>query len=79
MSGNAVENMTFEDALAELEGIVKNLETGQGNLDKSITDYERGMTLKLCCEKKLKEAQAKIEKITVSPDGQVTTEPFLAE
>ena len=73
------ENPSFEFALAELEGIVKGLETGKTNLEESIEAYERGIFLKKHCEKKLQEAQAKIEKITVSADGKIGTAPFDAE
>jgi exodeoxyribonuclease VII small subunit len=72
----SVENLTFEDALSELETIVRQLESGTADLAASISSYERGMALKKLCEMKLKEAQTKIEKITVSADGKVTTEPF---
>ena len=71
-----VENMSFEEALSELEKIVRQLESGGADLKSSIDSYERGMTLKKHCESKLKEAQAKIEKITVSVDGKVSTENF---
>lgn len=72
----AIESLSFEDALGELESIVKTLETGQTRLEDSISQYERGVALKNHCEKKLREAQAKIEKITVSKDGSVSTEPL---
>ena len=71
-----VETLSFEDALGELEGIVKTLETGQTKLEDSIGQYERGIALKNHCEKKLREAQAKIEKITVGTDGSVSTAPL---
>ena len=66
--------MSFEDALAELKAIVTKLENGQGKLEEAIADYERGTALKSHCERKLSEAQAKLEKI-VAADGGVTTEP----
>lgn len=71
-----VENLSFEDALGELETIVKTLETGQAKLEDSIGKYERGIALKNHCEKKLREAQAKIEKITVGADGNAATTPL---
>ena len=74
-----VEKLSFEQALEELGAIVARLEGGQDELDKSITDYQRGMALKEHCEKKLKEAQEKIEKIAVSADGSVATTPFEAD
>jgi exodeoxyribonuclease VII small subunit len=76
---SAVETLSFESALAELEGIVKGLETGKTSLEESIEAYERGISLKKHCEKKLQEAQAKIEKITVGADGKVGTVPFDTE
>lgn len=71
--------MSFEEALDELKEIVAALESGDGKLDAAIDAYERGAKLKQHCEKKLKEAQAKIEKISLGPDGDVTTEPFDAD
>lgn len=70
----AIKSMNFEDALGELETIVKSLETGQAPLEQSIGSYERGIALKKHCEAKLREAQAKIEKITVGADGALSTE-----
>jgi len=55
---------SFEEAMAELEQIVKRLEAGGQDLEKSIGDYERGMALRQYCEKVLKEATLKIEKIS---------------
>ena len=72
----ALENVSFEDALSELEKIVRQLESGGADLKSSIDSYERGMALKKHCETRLKEAQAKIEKITVNADGKVSAEPF---
>ena len=70
------EDMSFEDAMAELETIVGSLESGKAPLDDSIKAYERGIALKQHCEKKLKAAQEKIEKITIGPDGTPSVEPF---
>ena len=70
------EKQNFEDALSELEKIVRQLESGGVNVDASIASYERGVALKKVCEDKLKEAQSRIEKITVSADGKVETEAF---
>lgn len=74
-----VETLTFEEALGELEKIVRQLESGAADLKSSIDSYERGMALKKLCESKLKEAQARIEKITLSADGLPVTEPFKAD
>ena len=67
--------MSFEQALAELEKIVQDLERGQLDLDAAITAYERGTQLKLHCEGKLREAQLRVEKITLGPDGRARAEP----
>lgn len=61
--------LSFEEALAELEKIVRQLESGGADLKSSIDAYERGVALKKLCEAKLKEAQTRIEKITVGADG----------
>lgn len=66
--------MSFEDALQELETIVKRLEEGKVRLDEAVTSYERGAALKNHCETKLREAQAKVEKIIPGPDGSVRSE-----
>lgn len=70
------EKMNFEKALAELETIVRSLESGKSPLEESIASYERGIALKNHCEKKLEQARLKIEKITLSSDGKVGKEPF---
>jgi len=67
--------MSFEDALAELEQIVRRLEGGQVKLDEAILSYERGAQLKRHCEGKLNEAQQRVERIVIGPDGVVTAEP----
>jgi exodeoxyribonuclease VII small subunit len=67
--------MTFEEALAELEKIVQDLERGQLDLEAAITAYERGTHLKLHCEGKLREAQLRVDKISLAPDGRVRAEP----
>ena len=72
----SIKDMNFETALSELEKIVRSLESGQTALEDSINAYERGTELKLHCEKKLKDAQLKIEKITLASDGSPKTEPL---
>lgn len=67
--------LSFEEALAELETIVRQLEGGQGRLDEAIDAYSRGAQLKRHCEAKLAEAQAKVERIVMGPDGSVSTQP----
>lgn len=76
VSQEKVEALNFEQALAELETIVGALESGKAPLEQSIGAYERGIELKKHCEKKLSEAQEKIEKISIGPDGTPTAEPF---
>jgi exodeoxyribonuclease VII small subunit len=70
-----IATMSFEDALAELEGIVRRLEGGQVKLDDAIQSYERGAQLKRHCEKKLNEAQQRVDRIVIGPEGAVTVEP----
>ena len=68
--GEGIEGLTFEQALARLEAIVKKLEAGEASLEDSIGLYEEGTRLKRQCETKLAQAQARIEKIQVGADGQ---------
>ncbi len=75
-----VQDLNFEQALQELEKIVKHLESGDIPLEDSISAYERGVALKKHCEAKLKEAQLKIEKITTDENGRpVSTTEIQAE
>lgn len=67
--------MSFEEALAELEQIVKRLEEGKGRLDDAISSYERGAQLRQHCEGKLAEAQARVDRIVRGADGVLETEP----
>lgn len=71
-----VARMSFEEALAELEQIVRRLEAGQVKLDEAIECYERGAQLKRHCEHKLNEAQQRVDRIVVSADGTLTAEPI---
>ena len=70
-----IAKMSFEDALAELEGIVATLEQGSAGLEDAIKSYERGTQLKIHCEAKLRNAREKVEKINIGPDGVVRAEP----
>lgn len=70
-----IAKLSFEDALQELEKIVQTLEAGQGKLDDAIQSYERGAALKRHCERKLAEAQQRVEKIVLAADGDVRAEP----
>jgi exodeoxyribonuclease VII small subunit len=67
-----IAHLPFEKALDELEQIVRRLERGEVPLEESIQIYERGEALKRHCESLLKRAEARIEKITLSPSGQPT-------
>ncbi len=77
MSEKPVNEMSFEEAMAELEAVVGQLERGDVPLDASISLYERGAALKARCEAKLKEAEEKVAKLTLDGDGNPTgTEPL---
>jgi exodeoxyribonuclease VII small subunit len=75
-----IREMTFERALKELEHIVGRLERGDVELEESISIYERGEALKDHCDRLLKQAEAKVEKLTLGPGGVPTgTEPFAGD
>ncbi|HEX2581749.1 MAG TPA: exodeoxyribonuclease VII small subunit [Dongiaceae bacterium] len=69
-----ISRMSFDQALGELEELVKKLERGDAKLEEAILLYERGTALKAHCEAKLHDAQMKVEKITVQA-GLPKTEP----
>ena len=72
-----VKKLSFERALEELETIVKRLEDGKVPLEESVTIYERGEALKRRCEELLRQAEARVDKITTDANGQPTgTEPL---
>ena len=62
---NDINTLSFEEALKELEQIVKRLENGESTLDETVKDYERGTALRQHCEAKLRDAQMKIEQMTL--------------
>ena len=70
-----IRTLSFEEALAGLEEIVRQLEAGQVSLEESITIYTRGTHLRLHCQEKLRAAQEKVEKIVAAADGAVRAEP----
>ncbi|KIC38539.1 exodeoxyribonuclease VII small subunit [Ruegeria sp. ANG-R] len=72
MTETPVEQMTFEQAMKELEAVVGQLERGDVALDRSIELYERGAKLKKRCEDELKRAEEKVAAITLDADGQPT-------
>lgn len=72
-----VKRLPFERAIEELESIVKRLEEGKVPLEESVTIYERGEALKRRCEELLRQAEARVEKITTDSSGKATgTEPL---
>lgn len=70
-----VATLSFEQALAELEDIVRRLESGSAKLDEAIAAYERGAALKRHCDGKLQEAQVRVERVVLAPDGGIRTAP----
>lgn len=73
----SIAELSFEAALKRLEEIVRTLETGQAPLDESIALYGEGDQLKRQCEARLAAAQARIDRITLGPDGSPSgTKPF---
>ena len=72
MTERPVEDLTFEEALKELDDVVGKLERGDVALEDSIALYDRGAALKKRCETKLAEAEEKVAKITLGSDGQPT-------
>ncbi len=67
--GNDVIDLSFEEALSQLEGIVKSLEGGRSTLAQAISEYERGTALRRYCEAKLAEAEAKVQAVVESGTG----------
>jgi exodeoxyribonuclease VII small subunit len=67
--------LSFEEALAALEAIVRNLESGQQKLEDAISAYERGAALKKHCEAKLAEAEARVQAIVARADGSLALKP----
>lgn len=72
---DSLEELTFEEALEELETIVEHLEKGQLTLDDSIGTFEKGMKLALLCNRKIEASEKKIE-LLMEKNGKLTTEPF---
>ncbi len=77
MNMEELKDLSFEEALAQLENIVRELESGRIKLDDAVTAYEKAVFLKQLCENKLQSAQLKIEKIELSPQGEVSTSEFV--
>ncbi len=68
-----INNLSFEEALVELENIVRELESGKIKLDDAVEAYEKAVKLKKLCTDKLKAAELKIEKIEINKDGSLST------
>lgn len=71
-----ISNFSFEQALAELEEIVSELESGEAGLDKAMEFYLRGQSLKEHCSKKLASAKMQVEKINSESEGAISLSPF---
>ncbi|MFD1880655.1 exodeoxyribonuclease VII small subunit [Paracoccus pacificus] len=65
-----IENLSFEDAMKELESVVSRLERGEVSLDESIALYERGAKLREHCDKRLRDAEERVSKITLNANGE---------
>jgi exodeoxyribonuclease VII small subunit len=76
MAETPIKDLSFEEALKELEQIVQRLERGDAPLEESIAIYQRGAALKAHCDAKLKDAQMKVEKIVLDGKGAAGTEEF---
>ncbi len=76
MTDNNLSELSFEEAMLQLEKIVQELESGRIKLDDAVASYEKAVALKKLCEEKLHNAQLKIEKIEISPDNNVTSSEF---
>lgn len=74
MDASPLSSMSFEEALQELEQLVKRLESGREPLEQAIACFERGNLLKQHCETKLKEARLKVEKIMTDGQGKISTD-----
>lgn len=77
MNQEELQNLSFEDALAKLENIVRELEGGRIKLDDAVNAYEQAVALKQLCENKLESARLKIEKIEIKADGSASTSEFI--
>lgn len=76
MTDENLTELSFEEALAQLEKIVQELESGRIKLDDAVTAYEKAVALKKICEEKLQSAQLKIEKIEINQEDKVTSSEF---
>ncbi|MFT5572057.1 MAG: exodeoxyribonuclease VII small subunit [Cryomorphaceae bacterium] len=76
MANTNLKELNFENAYQELEGIVERMERGEQELEKSLADFERGVSLMKHCHSKLKDAEQKVDILVKDNDGLFSTEPF---
>ncbi len=76
MSEKPIEELSFEEAMSELEAVVRRLENGQVKLEEAVQAYERGVKLKNICTEKLQNAKSKIDLLTIEGDKPVGIESF---
>ena len=76
MEDKQLEELSFEEAITQLETIVRELESGRTKLDDAVNAYEKAIKLKQLCESKLKPAQLKIEKLEITASDEVKTSEF---
>jgi len=76
MTTSKRKELSFEDAFKRLESIVENLEKGESTLEESLKTFEEGMALVKICSQKLKEAEARIQKLVKDKNGEFFLEPF---
>ncbi len=77
--GKVEEDVSFEEAMEQLEEMVDSLEAGTLGLEESLKTFEKGMSLVRMCQKKLEDAETKIAKLVKNKDGSLVTEPFQIE
>ena len=77
MEKSNLDDLSFEEAMVQLENIVRELESGRIKLDEAVSAYEKAVKLKQLCEEKLKNAQLKIEKLNIGANENVTSEEFV--
>lgn len=76
MENEELNELSFEEAINQLETIVRELESGRTKLDDAVNAYEKAINLKQLCEAKLKAAQLKIEKLEITPSDEVKSSEF---
>lgn len=76
MNLEEIKSLSFEEALQQLENLVRELESGRIKLDDAVNAYEKAVALKKLCENKLKSAQLKIEKLEITSTGEAKTSPL---